>query len=250
MNISSDELALIPSDSVRAIQNQDGSVLLDIQQGLCFSMTHVGARIWDLLKLKSSPEQISGALAVEFSAPTTQVHEDVVAFISELKKQGLLLSSDSVKPNRHLPIGPALILRSHRMWQEWFSGWPIVVCLLPWKAFIALLVFDLWRFGSSFPRLHKFVAGWTLTLRGTPSETVEQVCRAVDWACVFYPKRVLCLQRSAITTCLLRSSGVPAEMVMGAQQLPFKAHAWTEVGGAAVNERRDVQSTYVVWERC
>ena len=36
----------------------------------------------------------------------------------------------------------------------------------------------------------------------------------------------------------------------GAQNLPFKAHAWTEVHGRAVNERRDVQRTYRIWNRC
>jgi hypothetical protein len=249
MTIPNDELTLIPSDSVRAIQSRDGAVLLDIQQGLCFSMTQVGAQIWDLLGRKSSPEQIAGILAMEFGVPIAQVQGDVVAFISDLVKKGLLMN-EFRKRNRQIPIGPALILLGHRTWQKWFPGRPVNARLLPWKAFSALLFFDLWRFGSSFPMLHRFVAAWTLTLRRAPSDTVEQVCRAVDWACVFYPKRVLCLQRSAITTCLLRSSGVSAEMVMGAQQLPFKAHAWTEVDGAAVNERKDVRSSYVIWERC
>jgi hypothetical protein len=72
----------------------------------------------------------------------------------------------------------------------------------------------------------------------------------MNYACVFYPKHVLCLQRSAVTTCLLRDCGVPAKMVMGAQKVPFKAHAWTEVNCSAVNERRNVQKVYAVWERC
>ena len=39
-------------------------------------------------------------------------------------------------------------------------------------------------------------------------------------------------------------------MVLGAQKLPFKAHAWVEVGGRAINERSNVQTIYVVWDRC
>jgi len=39
MNASKNELKLTPSDSVRAVQNQDGAVLLDIRQGLCLSMS-------------------------------------------------------------------------------------------------------------------------------------------------------------------------------------------------------------------
>jgi len=83
-----------------------------------------------------------------------------------------------------------------------------------------------------------------------PTDAVERISKAVNYACVAYPKRVLCLQRSAVTTCLLRSWGVPAQMVMGAQKVPFKAHAWTEVDGRAINERREVQKIYGVWERC
>jgi hypothetical protein len=48
----------------------------------------------------------------------------------------------------------------------------------------------------------------------------------------------------------MRSVGVTAHMVIGAQKVPFKAHAWTEVNGAAINERKEVKSIYGVWERC
>ena len=34
------------------------------------------------------------------------------------------------------------------------------------------------------------------------------------------------------------------------RNLPFKAHAWVEVDGRAVNERSNVQATYAVWDRC
>src|SRR5580704_7845541 len=83
-------------------------------------------------------------------------------------------------------------------------------------------------------------AGWNV---------LRRACVAVNYACVWYPKQALCLQRSFVTTYLLRKHGVAAQMVVGAQKLPFKAHAWVEVGGRAVNERSDVQA-YGVWERC
>jgi Transglutaminase-like superfamily len=56
--------------------------------------------------------------------------------------------------------------------------------------------------------------------------------------------------QAANMACLLRRGGVPASMVMGAQILPFKAHAWTEADGRAINERREVQKIYTPWERC
>jgi len=126
----------------------------------------------------------------------------------------------------------------------------MIMWLLFFKALIGLLGFDLLGFGRNFARMHRFVRTHRVSSRAVSPDIVDRVCVALNYACVAYPKRVLCLQRSAVTTYLLRSCGVPAQMVIGAQKLPFKAHAWTEVNGRAVNERRDVQKVYGVWERC
>jgi hypothetical protein len=122
--------------------------------------------------------------------------------------------------------------------------------LLTWKALLALLTFDVLGFEGNFAGMHKFVKSRIVSRHAPPPDAVNRVCEAVNNACVWYPKRVLCLQRSAVTTWMLRHYGVPAQMVMGAQKLPFKAHAWTEVDNHAINERRDVQKVYGVWERC
>ena len=79
---------------------------------------------------------------------------------------------------------------------------------------------------------------------------VETLCRAIDYACVFYFKPVLCLQRSAATALLLRRHGWPAEMVLGAQMFPFRSHAWCEIAGEVVNDKPYMQEIYRVLERC
>ena len=127
---------------------------------------------------------------------------------------------------------------------------PIPPRFLIWKALLGLLAFDVLGFGRNFPKMHRFVSRWRVSPRTAPRDGVDRVCEAINYACVWYPKRALCLQRSAVTTCLLRTCGVPAKMVIGSQNLPFKAHAWTEVNGRAINERRDVLKIYGVWERC
>jgi hypothetical protein len=83
---------------------------------------------------------------------------------------------------------------------------------------------------------------------GRPSR--EDLCHAMDLACVFYPTRVLCLQRSTATTLLLRRHGFKAEMVIGAQVLPFKSHAWVEIDGAVVNDKPYMLEIYRPLERC
>jgi hypothetical protein len=121
---------------------------------------------------------------------------------------------------------------------------------LIWKALLGLLAFDVLGFGRNFTTMHRYVTSRRTAQRPVSEDAVECVCAAVNYACVWYPKRVLCLQRSAVTTCLLRHSGVDAKMAIGTQTLPFKAHAWTEVFGRAINERRDVQRFYEPLDHC
>jgi hypothetical protein len=76
------------------------------------------------------------------------------------------------------------------------------------------------------------------------------LCRAMDFACVFYFKRLLCLQRSVATTVLLRRHGWSAELVIGTQMLPFRSHAWCEIKGSVVNDKPYMADKYAVLERC
>jgi hypothetical protein len=92
----------------------------------------------------------------------------------------------------------------------------------------------------------------TNQLRRAPSQrslSCSQLCRAVDVACVFYPKRVLCLQRSAATTVLLRRHGIAAEMVIGTRVLPFRSHSWVEVDRVVVNDKPYMAEIYNTIER-
>jgi len=118
------------------------------------------------------------------------------------------------------------------------------------KALNALFVYDLLNTFCSFETMYWIVRRWRVSRTPADENTLERVCSAVNRACIWYPKQVLCLQRSAITTYLLRGCGVPAELVLGAQKMPFKAHAWVEVAGQVLNEKTDVKAIYQIWDRC
>ena len=118
------------------------------------------------------------------------------------------------------------------------------------KALFGLLAYDILNALCPFRILYSLVKDWKVTRKVDTSDTIELVCKAVNYACVWYPKRALCLQRAFVTTYLLRKNGVQASMVLGAQKLPFKAHAWVEVEGRVINERANVQGIYAVWDRC
>jgi len=118
------------------------------------------------------------------------------------------------------------------------------------RALLALCAYDVLSTFCRFETIYSMVKNWTVARAPSAQDTIKRVCTAVNYACIWYPKQALCLQRSFVTTYLLRKSGVPAHMVLGAQKLPFKAHAWVEVNGQAINERSNVQATYAVWDRC
>ena len=118
------------------------------------------------------------------------------------------------------------------------------------KAYLKLIYFDLYLARGNFSALYDKVRSYPTGRRAEAADAIEQICSAVDMACIWYWKEALCLQRSAATTCLLRRYGVPARMVIGAQQMPFKAHAWVEVDGRVVNDKPYTPEMYAVLDRC
>jgi hypothetical protein len=239
-----------PSDSVRDVGTADGAVLLDMRQGLCVSLTPVGAKIWQRLKSGGSVDEIVGCLSLEFQEVSpTQIHDDALEFIDDLRAKGLILCDTTPSPVQPLP---KLLVAVQKLHNRSVNKPAVSSRLMFWKALCWLIAFDLFHFGEDFPRIHAFVKSWTVSSGRAPASPgiVEKVCQAINRACIVYPNRVLCLQRSVATTCLLRTCGIDARMAIGAQKVPFKAHAWTEVEDKAVNERRNVQSIYLVWERC
>ena len=118
------------------------------------------------------------------------------------------------------------------------------------EAYLRLIRFDLYLAREDFESLYNRVRIYPIRNKAASLDAVERICSAVDMACIWYCKEVLCLQRSAATTCLLRKYGVSAHLVIGAQQMPFKAHAWVEVGGEVVNDKKYVRELYARLDQC
>jgi hypothetical protein len=122
--------------------------------------------------------------------------------------------------------------------------------LLCLQAYGQLMFFDRYVARRNFPGLYQKVRDYPLKKSAPDPGMIERVCSAVDTACIWYWREVLCLQRSAAAACLLRRHGVAAQMVIGAQQMPFKAHAWVEVSGQVVNDQPYTREMYAVLDRC
>lgn len=121
--------------------------------------------------------------------------------------------------------------------------------LLIWKAYRELIRFELYLQKKDFCGLYAAVRNEPVR-QATELFLPEQICAAVDRASIWYWKPVLCLQRSAADACLLKRHGVSAQMVLGAQQVPFRAHAWVEVSGRVVNDKQYIHDIYSVLDRC
>jgi len=118
------------------------------------------------------------------------------------------------------------------------------------EAYLSLIRFDLYLARQNFESLYQKVREFPTRKTLCTQDSIELICGAVDMACIWYCKEVRCLQRSAAATCLLRKYGISAHLVIGAQQMPFKAHAWVEVGGKVVNDKRYVAELYARLDQC
>jgi hypothetical protein len=115
------------------------------------------------------------------------------------------------------------------------------------ESWFLLLYFDSVMRLRRFQHLHRVVREQTVR---SPNSSPGTLCHTMDLACVFYFKQVLCLQRSAATTVMLRRHGWPAEMVIGAQMVPFQSHAWVEIEKHVVNDKPYVTEMFQELERC
>jgi hypothetical protein len=122
--------------------------------------------------------------------------------------------------------------------------------MLACRAYLLLICIDHYLAGGDFSVMYERVRRVRLRNRAESPEETEAICRAVDIASVWYWKQVPCLQRSAAATCLLRRHGIAAQLVIGAQCMPFRAHAWVEVEGKIVNDKPYISELYAVLDRC
>src|ERR1700689_49756 len=128
------------------------------------------------------------------------------------------------------------------------STFPLICLVL--RAYLELLRVDMRLARGGFPLVYDKVRTSPVLCNRHQERLAEDICHAVDLACVFYFKDVRCLQRSAAATTLLRDSSFPAEMVIGVEPFPFRAHAWVELAGHIVNDKPYTSEMNTVMDRC
>jgi hypothetical protein len=256
-----------PTD--RARKHKDGSVLLSIAEDSVCKLNGVGALTWMILEEARdglSLEEIVCALEHEFEAinsenellyevPHEQLTTDTDRFLKKLASMNLVQHSGDSFYSISADVTGTTSAPATEIEQSDFAGNDIAEDLSfsrreTFSAFVGLLAFDLLLKFGGFQRLIGKVARWPIA---EPRNADREICRRVrgmvDRAQMYYPKKAMCLQHSAVVTCLLRRRGIPAQMILAAQTFPPKAHAWSEVAGEVVNDQSSVKSEYRVLKR-
>ena len=242
------------SPDVCSTTDKDGTTILSVEQGKVYSIIGIGSLIWDKLTVASAglpAETIANELHADFSDVSHQkIEQDVRNFLKQLNQMGIVQVESSEAEHYRKIIG------------DWISGYGVLLVrlgitillnlrLYTLAAFLLLFTADLILKLGGFRALHRTVQKWPRSAEPSVNPQMAiSICIAVDRACAWYLKRTLCLQRSAIAACLLRSKGEAAEMVIGCRKIPFRGHAWVEINDQVVNDKQLVQQFYKTLDRC
>lgn len=219
----------------------DGGVVLDLKRDQVLKLNTTAAEIWSLLVAGMPEAQIVAKIAAKYSVEPSRVAQDLQDLVAKSAALGLCRRSVSIAPSGSTSVAPpsfpAIAEKTHES--------PSTIRVL--RALLALALFDAILTLRNLESLCAVVESLAVRSqrRSVPqSRAVDRVSAAVEQASVWYPKKSLCLQRSAVTTCLLRQDGVPAKMAVGIRSMPFLAHAWVEIEGEVVNDASRVKAFY------
>lgn len=239
------------SAEARAVSSADGVVLMDVRRGRYLTLNPTGAIVWQGIEAEEDFDSLLARLTERFSAPPAELRHDLGRLLARLADAGLVEPADDAPAGVTTSTAPAPESQPCQPAEARTAKPPgaaerrlgMVV------AYGGLVLADLLLKVLGYRRFHRFVRGFRVRAASHRAD-VGALCAIVDAASRFYLKRAWCLQRSAVTACLLRWKGIPAELVIGVREVPFLAHAWVEVGGEVVNDRRTVKRFYREIDRC
>jgi hypothetical protein len=226
--------------------SEDGGVLLDLRCDQWLKLNKVGVEMWTALSQGTRQATVIENIAHKYQVDPLRVAEDLKNLVAGAAALGLTPDC-SLLTEQGQSEDPSTTLPSFRWYgQDPSELRPRAKLRTVLVAFAALAVFDFMLSFISLEFLCDYVKSRGVKRRVATDlvTVVGQTCIAVEKACVWYPKKALCLQRSAVTACMLRSQGVRARMVIGVRSMPFLAHAWVEAEGSVLNDFPRVRKFY------
>jgi hypothetical protein len=228
------------------ISNDDGGVLLDMDNDKFLKLDAIAAEMWRSLADGQTEDSIATRIATQCNVAVDRVLQDLRGLVKEMRSLSIMPEQTSCSRPNVADTTPGEYTTSFPWYGHDLSiSRPTPEIFSTFLAFFGLLLFDLVLSFKCLKSLCAMVSGWKIRSRApVDKDVVGRICVAVERACVWYPKKAVCLQRSAVTTCLLRNSGVPAQMVFAARPMPLLFHAWVEVSGNVINDHPTVAKAY------
>jgi len=234
---------------VYMLTTEDGGILLDLANNRFLKLNPIGVQIWTALSEGASSADVGVKIAAKYHVELHRVVSDITQLLLQAAEIGLSpghfhiaepeSKSDKQNGTSFPWYGPQLGTTASPRNRQVLT------------AIVGLFIFDFILSTRSLQALCESVQGWPVKQQPDNPQlpTVGQVCAAVEKASLWYPKKSLCLQRSAVATWLLRREGIAAELVLAVRAMPFMAHAWVEVNGDVINDRPHVKRLYRVLAR-
>jgi hypothetical protein len=231
-----------------AAVSTDGAVLFDLEQDRLLKLNSVASEMWRQLRNGHTEAEVVDDIAKRCGIEKEIVAKDLQGLLRRLEHLGVKPGRSGIAISEALPFPDENVQSFHESAPDVSSAPFECSASLIFSILLGLACCDLILFIGSVKWLCRAVQKSPLK-RPSPKEQpalVKQIRDAVDQACVWYPKKAWCLQRSAVTACLLKRHGIVAHMVIGARPTPFLAHAWVEVGGSVINDASRMKDFYQV----
>ena len=71
----------------------DGAVLLNLHSKRYFSLNETGTRVWGLIEQNAELDDIVRTLTAEYDVPESDARSEVMALVSELLAEGLVVGA-------------------------------------------------------------------------------------------------------------------------------------------------------------
>jgi hypothetical protein len=231
---------------------EQGCIVLNLERGTILSLNDTGSLMFS--KLAKQQHGLTRAELIELlqrefaDVQTSRLENAVDDLLVQLEQAGTVTAEKNGA--RRWELRRELATRVP-VWVRHLLPALLLVRAYTFAALILLFTAEVVRKLGGFRAIHRSVEEWRVESRQSIDETaLLRACAAVNRACTWHPKRALCLQRTSVLVCLLRSLGFPAEMVIGVHKMPFYGHAWTEVDGRVVNDHANAQKFFHVLNRC
>jgi len=94
---------LRPNEKEVAAKVMDGeAILINLSNGIYYSMDRVGSLIWEMIEKSSSVEEMTAAISARYDIPPEQARTDVERLVGELVDEKLVIETNSESPRAEL----------------------------------------------------------------------------------------------------------------------------------------------------